>query len=101
MAEHAAELRKEERVRAALRVQLSDAALGVTRDVSASGLFLETPASYAATNPMSFTIEIAGRAGAILLDCQAEILRMERSEARLGIAVRFLETRLRAKPEGE
>ena len=92
-----AEQRKEERVRAALRVQLTDDAVGVTRDVSASGLFFETLASYAAENPISFTIEIPSPGGAILLSCRAEIMRIERREAQVGIAAKFLETKLRAQ----
>ena len=93
-----AEQRKEERVRAALRVQLADNRVGVTRDVSASGIFFETLASYAAENPISFTIEIPGPAGSMLLTCRAEIIRVERRDAQLGIAAKFLETRLQAQP---
>jgi len=93
----AAEQRKEERVRAALRVQLADDAVGVTRDVSASGLFLETSAPYAARSPICFTIEIPGPTGKMLLSCRADILRIERQESRLGIAVKFLDTRLTAQ----
>ena len=94
-----AEQRKEERVRAALRVQLPDNGVGITRDVSASGIFFETLASYAAQSPISLTIEIARPAGPMLLSCQAEIVRIERRDVGLGIAVRFLDTSLNAQAE--
>jgi hypothetical protein len=94
----AAEQRKEERVRAALRVQLADDIVGLTRDVSASGLFFETSPRYAARSPINFTIEIPGPAYKMLLRCRADILRIERQESRLGIAVKFLDTRLTAQP---
>ena len=98
MAEGAAEQRKEERVRAALRVQLADDVFGLTRDVSASGLFFETSAPYAARSPISFRIEIPGPTGMMLLSCLADILRIEpRDSRRLGIAVRFLDTKLTAQ----
>lgn len=99
VSQEGADQRREERVRAALRVQLADNAVGVTRDVSASGIFFETPASYAAQSPISCTIEIDSPAGTLLLSCRAEIVRIERRDGRLGIAVRILDTRLKAPAE--
>ena len=89
------ESRREERVRAALPVYLGDNLSGTTRDVSASGIFFETDASFAAGGSISFAIDIDAPAGKMQLNCRGEIVRVERRETRVGVAVRILESSLR------
>ena len=90
------EQRKEQRVRAALRLDLGNNATGVTRDVSASGMYFETDAVYERGNAIRFEIGIDTPSGPIVLSCRGEIVRVERRDAKLGVAVRFLESTLKA-----
>ena len=95
----AEEHRREQRVRAALRVGLDNNAVGVTRDVSASGIFFETDASFDPGGPISFHIEIDTPGGAMVLSCRGEIVRVEQRDAKLGVAVRIVESVLKPPRE--
>lgn len=90
------ENRKEERVRAALHVRLGDDASATTRDVSASGIFFETDASFPLSSSISFAIELDAAGGKMVMNCRGEIVRVERSDRRVGVAVRIVESSLRA-----
>ena len=68
------------------------AAMGITRDVSASGVFFETDASYAVGNAISFTLELQTPGGRMTLKCDGEIVRVEMRDARAGIAVKITES---------
>ena len=103
MAQNQGEQRKEERVRAAWRLDLGNNASGTTRDVSASGIFFETDAAYAPGAAIRFAIEIETVGGRMLLSCLGEIVRVEQLKARCGVAVRILDSALRpwSKPPCE
>ena len=96
MAQGGEENRKDQRVRAALRVDLEGAGSGVTRDVSASGVFFETDASYARGSSIRFHLDIETPGGPMLLTCRGEVVRLERCGERLGVAVRILESSVSA-----
>jgi hypothetical protein len=85
--------RREERVRAALPVDL-EGATGITRDVSASGIFLETDASCATGSSTSLAIDFDTPGGKMTMSCAGEIVRVEPRGTRLGIAVKILQSTL-------
>jgi hypothetical protein len=89
------EQRGEQRVRAALRVALADNASGVTRDVSASGMFFETDAAYERGSAIDFRIDMDTPGGPMVLSCRGQIVRVERRQTTVGVAVRFLESTLK------
>ena len=80
-----------ERVLAALSVRLGGAT-GVTRDVSASGIFFETDASYGLGNLISFTVEFDAPGGKMLLKCRGDIVRIEPRGTQVGVAVKIIES---------
>jgi PilZ domain-containing protein len=80
--------RSEKRVRAALPVALGRAA-GITRDVSASGAYIETDASCKVGSPVHFAIQLATPWGPAHFDCRGTVVRIERHDGTLGVAVRF------------
>ena len=96
MANLGVERRAEERVAAALRVDLAGAE-GLTRDVSASGVYFETSASYAPARAITLAVGIDTPGGAMVLRCSGTIMRVERRGELQGIAVRIVESVLRAK----
>ncbi|OGA22818.1 MAG: hypothetical protein A3H34_04555 [Betaproteobacteria bacterium RIFCSPLOWO2_02_FULL_67_19] len=85
--------RSEERVRAALPVKLGNAS-GITRDVSASGIFFETDAAYAIGNSIRFAVDLDTPGGRVALKCSGEIVRLEPRDGRIGVAVHIIESRL-------
>jgi Tfp pilus assembly protein PilZ len=85
--------RREERVSTALSIDLGTAT-GVTRDVSASGVFFETDATYALGNEISFAVELDTPGGRVVLKCKGEIVRIEPRDARVGVAVKIVKSTL-------
>lgn len=87
------EKRRDERVATALPVDLGTAT-GITRDVSASGVFFETDATYAVGSEISFAVELDTPGGKMILRCKGEIVRIEPRDARVGVAVKITESTL-------
>jgi hypothetical protein len=81
-----------ERVRASLPIDFGSGR-GLTRDVSASGIFFETDAAFSVGNSVDFTVEFAA-ARRILMRCRGEIVRVESHGGRLGVGVRIVESRM-------
>ena len=80
--------RREERLDAVMPVQLENA-LGVTRDISASGMFLEMDATYAVGSTIEVALDLMMPWGKALFRCTGKVIRMERRQKRVGIAVQF------------
>ena len=85
------EKRKDERIFTALPVDLGNAT-GVTRDVSASGVFFEIDSSYRLGSAIEFAVEMDTPGGKMLLKCEGEIVRVEPRGARVGVAVKITES---------
>lgn len=83
--------RREERIHAALPVNLKTAT-GITRDVSASGIFFETTATLALGSAISFTVEFDTPGGKMELKCQGEIVRTEQHGSQIGVAVKITDS---------
>jgi hypothetical protein len=94
--------RSEDRVCMAVPVHLQGGATGITRDLSASGIYFETDLEPIRESPLAFTIEFQrGESGGMSLRCRAQVLRVERLGNRVGVAARILESKLepgRVKP---
>ena len=66
---------------------------GITRDVSASGVFFWTSDSTCALGDLiSFSVELKRPGGRIKLKCQGDVVRMEPRAAELGVAVKIIES---------
>jgi len=89
-----AEKRKDERVHTALPVFLENAT-GVTRDVSASGLFFWTDSKCVLGEVVSFAVEFHRPAGRMTLKCRGDVIRTEPRHATIGVAVRIIESAMR------
>jgi len=88
--------RTEERVPAALGVSV-EGGRGVTRDVSASGLYFEIEGSFKAGSPIDLAIDLELPSGPMLLCCHGSIVRVEERDGRAGVAVRITESVLKAE----
>lgn len=83
------ENRTAERVRALLPVLMGEGRQGLTRDVSASGAFFETDVSYRIGSVVRFAINLETPWGPARFDYRGKIVRLERHDGTLGVAVRF------------
>ena len=77
-----AKTRRGERYKLALPVQLNDG-IGITRDISTSGLFFETARAYAIGDPIRLLLNFEQET----LQCEARVVRVEPRNGQFGIAV--------------
>lgn len=91
MASHDGEKRRDQRIRAALPVR-TGGAVGITRDVSESGIFFETDAYHRPGSAISLYIDVDTPGGPITLACNGVIVRVERLASRVGLAIRITDT---------
>ena len=67
---------------------------GVARDLSASGLFVETDACLAVGSQMAITIDLETAGGTLRLTCEAQVARTDTSNGKRGIGARILSCEL-------
>lgn len=77
-----------------LPVRLQGGASGTTRDLSASGIYFETDVEPVQDSPLSFSVEFKSGTGGMALRCQAQVVRVERLDGKVGVAARILESKL-------
>ena len=65
---------------------------GVTRDVSASGVFFETDVPYTLGNEISFAMDLETAGGKMVLRCRGEIVRVKPGDGKVGVAVKITES---------
>lgn len=88
------ETRRDKRIPASIPVDLANAQ-GLTRDISASGIFFETDARYQPGNTIEVALEFTTPAGRLQLKCQGVITRVEEHSARMGVAVKITDSLLK------
>lgn len=86
------EKRRAERVKAAMPVRWAGGHKGLTRDISATGLFFETSGKYRKGSRMDLTVELDTPAGKLQLNCQGKIVRLEKHGAKVGVAVKITDS---------
>ena len=90
MTERKNDKRKGERVRAMLPLAVEGLPT-TARDVSASGVFIETDASYALGSPVNLALDLDSPWGRIVIHSEGKIVRVEHREDRIGVAVQFVD----------
>lgn len=86
------EKRRGQRIHTALPVVLKNAK-GITRDVSASGVFFWTSESTCAPGELiSFSVELKRPEGRMRLKCQGDVVRTEPRNGEMGVAVNVTES---------
>jgi hypothetical protein len=76
-----------------LPIDIGGRSVGLTRDLSAGGVYFESDTEYAVGSEIRFALEFASPGGRLLLRCVGEVVRIARGE-RIGVAVRISESRL-------
>lgn len=67
-------------------------ARGMTRDISASGVFFETDATFPLSSSVPFEVELDAPNGKFLLKYFGEVVRIEPRGKRVGVAVRIIKS---------
>ena len=62
---------------------------GVTRNISATGVYFETSEEAAPGAKVSFTIEVLVNGESLKMVCSGEVVRVDHKEGRVGIAVKL------------
>jgi hypothetical protein len=89
------EKRRGQRIRTALPVFLKNAA-GITRDVSASGVFFWTSESICASGELiRFSVELKRPEGRVMLKCQGDVVRTELRNGEMGVAVKITDSAMK------
>lgn len=83
------ELRVENRVPVSLPVSIASDNY-ITRDVSASGVFIEVNSSFNRGERVDFVIEFDSPGGKLFLNCIGEIVRLEKRNDKIGVAVKII-----------
>jgi PilZ domain-containing protein len=78
------ERRQALRYRVALPAELDSNGTGQTRDISVSGVFFETGRSFSLGAPIRLFLIFEG---GVRLQCEGQVVRVERSEEKTGVAV--------------
>ena len=86
--------RTQQRVSAVLPVNVEGHVAGMTRDISPSGIFFETDMEMASGSSIHFALEFDNPSGKLLLRCSGEIVRVERSGGKIGVAAKIIESRM-------
>lgn len=86
------EKRSGQRILTALPVHMKSAE-GITRDVSASGVFFwTTEPSCASGELISFSVELKRPEGNLRLRCRGDVVRTEPHDGMVGVAVKITES---------
>lgn len=88
------EHRIEPREQVSLSLQLVDGVNGVTRDISASGLFFETDSEQRVGSLIAFEIELDTPGGPMKLKAKGQIVRILSRGSKTGVGVKLLDSRL-------
>jgi len=84
--------RRGQRIQIALPVFLKNSE-GITRDVSASGVFFWTSEPTCALGELiSFSVELKRPEGRMMLKCQGDVVRTEPHDGMVGVAVKITES---------
>ena len=89
--------RRGARISATRPVRL-DRGTGVTRNISASGVFFETDVDYAPGSEIVFAIELDGPKGErLMLRSRGHIVRIQLRGSKVGVAVKIVASKLETK----
>ncbi|MCK2088977.1 PilZ domain-containing protein [Thauera aromatica] len=83
------------RVQARMPVHIA-ALEGITRDVSAGGVYFELEGDTEMDNEICFELELETTLGSLCMQCSGEVVRRERRSSRTGVAVRMTDSYLSA-----
>lgn len=89
------DLRRQPRETVALPVRTSDGVSGISRDISAGGLYFVAPVSLQAGAAITVEIDLTTPLGPLRMIGHGHVVRIDAHADRHGVAVQFARTELR------
>lgn len=89
------EQRADERIPVAMPLHIGEVT-GITRDLSASGVFFEIDAAATIGSSIHCELELKTSTGKFILKCQGTIVRTETHGDRTGVAIKIVDSRISA-----
>lgn len=89
-----AELRREKRDRVTLPVHMPNGCEGITRDLSASGIYLNSECPYMVGREVELSIEVDLDRQSILLNCRGVVVRIDNQGVRTGVAIKTIDSEI-------
>ena len=86
--------RNNQRVASTVPVKVAGHAAGLTRDVSPSGIFFNSDLEMTSGSTIQFSLEFDEPTGKLTLECTGQVVRVERENGKLGVAVKITTSRL-------
>ena len=69
----------------------------MTRDVSSSGVFIESSTVFELGEKIDFAIDLESPGGRLILKCNGEVVRIEKNQnGKVGVAVKIVESSMRS-----
>jgi hypothetical protein len=90
------EMRVDKRDAVVLPVRTEVGETGCTRDLSASGAYLEIGGKQSVGDEIRLTIQVNLEKQQVLLSCRGVVVRVEEKGERFGVAVKFIESDISA-----
>ena len=90
--------RRDERVESHLPVRVGGD-LGVSKNISASGIYFELDQKQLQESIIDFVIELDTPGGVLNLICKGEVVRMQTVDGKLGVGVKIFEQRFETVAE--
>ncbi len=88
---------RDRRVKAKLPLRVGGRS-GVMRDVSTSGMLLETDAAYRVGKTMDIALNLDTPWGKVIFNCHGRIVRLDKHDHRIGVAVEFVDSAPKSTP---
>ncbi len=86
--------REFDRVNATIPVQFEGGVEGETRNLSPSGVFFVVDEEMKTGGSLRFTLEFDSAGGKLYMDCIGEIVRVQQTDGKIGVAAKITESRL-------
>lgn len=91
LSQNISEQRKEERVQVEHLVRVGNTG-GMTRDISASGVYFEADLPFSLGQVVGFAIEFGRQGVNFILKCVGEVVRVDERSGKSGVAVKILQS---------
>ncbi|WP_255539262.1 PilZ domain-containing protein [Polynucleobacter sp. 71A-WALBACH] len=84
------------RVKASFPMTVADGGTGVTKDISATGIYFEVNSKQEEGNVISFWVELDTPGGKLKLVCEGEIVRVEEDGGKTRVATKIISQEIEA-----
>jgi hypothetical protein len=88
--------RRQSRVTAQLPIHV-DGGTGVTRDISASGMFILQATQQKMGSPIDFRVDLNTPGGKLQLCCAGKVVRVEALDGQVGVGVKILKQTIQSQ----